>query len=912
MGRSIEARAGKPGASVRSPLLQAGEAAGLPAGVRRLPEVTSGSKTLRCHIADTADLAAKGKVALLVTEVQRLATEGMLIELTSGTKQWKIDASWLPRDFGKLEGELESFVKRSIAAKRDLQNRVEKGNIGNANRPRWLLNGPYVAGKVFEQRRTLEVWSIYRDYLDGCSFEDIAENLATRGRGHKEPASIAQALFSPSAIGLWGSTPESAIPATENDYRPDRPALLKLSTFRHVLDLRKARGSVPKRESERVLLSGLLWCGDCGSKVSLKVDSRRNSITRRCATRCAQHGKPFASEPFESTLLEWLLTKDDFLHELSNPLQIDEEDLVEAMRKFAWSPASRGSLEAAVRAQEQRLEQSPQHALRHYIERMRQEPHSGRKTEMRRRLRQVLLKRVDRIVLGADLAARPQQRDYEPYMGFEHGIDLQSDHVTRATRTHAQVSAQVQLRGQPGTERAFTLHMEHGDLGLDDRVPQRPRRRSTNRATRALSATPGTVGARPKDRDEGGPPMQSATVDTRIAIPLAPGFVIQHDAGPEYEHFISIVADELFQIRLHPEGLGNGLPSWRTTSRPSDSEVAFWLQRVRDSLNRKNRSILAKLVLTKSPATCDEKEIDAGWLGSYCVSNGSAEVRLYVDSIESTAKDLGCSSRDLARIVLKHEIGHHVAPATTEEMAEYNSRSTNAQTSRVETAAQLFAWFTSDAADRDLMRKWLDRYPSDAYRIYQELLGFAAGKHRSHPCKFRPGWITAWELSLEADHIETPLPTARIEDSLKELHQALDALLDSSRYNYPHLRFWVVPTEMAKGLPIGPDRPYRQRSTAIWRDKSKIGKVYCRLNLEYEFEDSDRSPVFQDYDHEATTNVSEKVLILIESEGQEERSRLRMLVVDEALSIEAAIENVARILKLTRQTARTDPRQAIP
>lgn len=199
----------------------------------------------------------------------------------------------------------------------------------------------------------------------------------------------------------------------------------------------------------------------------------------------------------------------------------------------------------------------------------------------------------------------------------------------------------------------------------------------------------------------------------------------------------------------------------------------------------------------------NEGDIDGGWLGSYNFAN--AAITLYVGGITRVAAVIGCSTRRLGRIVLKHELGHHAAPGTDEERSRYVSCSTNEATCRAETAAQLFAWYTSDAADRNVMLQRLDRYLSEAYRMYQELLRCSQavsspdGDVRAEG--IRLGWINAWQLVQAADRASLMVFRQRAAEELAGLSTVFSALIDASGSRFPSVEHWSILSTASKGVP---------------------------------------------------------------------------------------------------------------
>lgn len=123
------------------------------------------------------------------------------------------------------------------------------------------------------------------------------------------------------------------------------------------------------------------------------------------------------------------------------------------------------------------------------------------------------------------------------------------------------------------------------------------------------------------------------------------------------------------------------------------------------------------------------------YLGRY--RQGLGIIELKVDAIEAAAASLGKVAEDLLRVVLRHEIGHHIAPTTPGEAMQYDSENANAPTARAETAAQLFAFMTSPPHEQDVLRMLSEVQPP-AYRMFEHFLQLTGGPGLSP--------ITAWQL----------------------------------------------------------------------------------------------------------------------------------------------------------------------
>jgi hypothetical protein len=223
---------------------------------------------------------------------------------------------------------------------------------------------------------------------------------------------------------------------------------------------------------------------------------------------------------------------------------------------------------------------------------------------------------------------------------------------------------------------------------------------------------------------------------------------------------------ELKDVCINPAGLGAlGLTSLDANGE-DDSETALGTHDFMPLAELIRRQVGDRAVdavyIVDSLTSSEELAIDRGHLGSYRAGqNGAGEIYLYADLIVKASGHLGCSAREMRKLVLRHELGHHVAPATAQEMADYDSDSYPAtpSTCRVETAAQLFAWLTSEAAGRDLMTlralRRVELNTQLAYVAYVHFIKFATNRPAGG---IRAGWLMAWQLSQEFDYARLTLP----------------------------------------------------------------------------------------------------------------------------------------------------------
>lgn len=288
---------------------------------------------------------------------------------------------------------------------------------------------------------------------------------------------------------------------------------------------------------------------------------------------------------------------------------------------------------------------------------------------------------------------------------------------------------------------------------------------------------------------------------TKIRIPRAEYLRVADTTGMSEEDYVvwkQFVRTQFANLRVYPEGLGSWnveLSSKKRTDRGYQSFInsispaaasPFYVELANAPTSRgyKVHKGQSGFYRSASPPEASPSDveladlpksenhpIDTDWLGSYsCPNAGIPILRLYVDRIQSCSREQpSCTQWDLAAVVLRHELGHHVSRLTPEEAQAYDSSTKNAETCRPETAAQLFAWLTSDSAGRALIEK-LDLKPGSgqatAYNRFWFFVQFAEGSltasqsKLSPPYVVRPGWTLAWQLTQSPKYAEFKVPGA--------------------------------------------------------------------------------------------------------------------------------------------------------
>lgn len=261
----------------------------------------------------------------------------------------------------------------------------------------------------------------------------------------------------------------------------------------------------------------------------------------------------------------------------------------------------------------------------------------------------------------------------------------------------------------------------------------------------------------------------------KIVVACGPEFRIEDQLAPcsAYVQWADWVAKELDAIQLKTAGLGPGFLRRGYGTRTSRCDARWWVALVNERLSRRP---VAGVELRPEPAAGLEREdgTDRHWLlGSYCARR--RVIALYPQAIARAAAGLPlglrASARDVLRVVLLHELGHHVSPGDDHERRAYNSAKADAATSRLETAAQAFAWLTSDAEGRALLEH-LSQGVSPAYRAYQALFGQASSCSGSP----RLGWLSAWQLSQFPSCADLPLPQRSVMMSYARWRAFLEAV----------------------------------------------------------------------------------------------------------------------------------------
>lgn len=407
---------------------------------------------------------------------QFVKDEVVELDLHVSGRTYHLSVDWTSEDFAELRGTLKVVAQRAMSAAEALQRRVAQGEVGEANRPSWLRASPYKPGQVFEEERIVDVWSMLCDYLDGFSLEDIATRLADSGGPVLGPQSVAQAIFSPSLTGSWGGCDEDPS-KPQGDHRPIRPAVLEPATFRHLIGLRALREDAPKRLSDRLLLSDLLHCARCGEKVTIKFDDRRSRVPLKCHGGCtmAALGSVGALKGLERQLFAWLGHQGDFLRELENPLRVASHVLIKAVRTYTWDPKNPLSLESHVhRVHGSRTATvdaaDAARALDALLVSLETDDKSPEKVDLRRRLHQILRKRVAKVFIDPGMQLRPERRAYD---ALRFGLDLGINEKLPAKSDRTRRRIGIQLVGHSDPQPAFELDTAALSAALPGRMPRR-------------------------------------------------------------------------------------------------------------------------------------------------------------------------------------------------------------------------------------------------------------------------------------------------------------------------------------------------------------------------------------------------------------------------------------------------------
>lgn len=236
--------------------------------------------------------------------------------------------------------------------------------------------------------------------------------------------------------------------------------------------------------------------------------------------------------------------------------------------------------------------------------------------------------------------------------------------------------------------------------------------------------------------------------------------VITTRCPPEFAHWSGPIDHAFLAIRLEPEGLGAWSVAAETEARVQDDG---WEPFVRSIRRHLQTNPLSRIELVDPPGAEEVRASIRDRLGAYSSveeaggSQPEATVYLYPARIAAEANRLGCDPLDLARVVLRHECGHHVAPASESERRAYQRDSPNPATMRTEAAAQLFAWLTSAPPERRLIQR-LATAQSTPYQVFGQVIDFAVGRcvrqSADLSARPRPGWLLAWSTVRSARYGE--------------------------------------------------------------------------------------------------------------------------------------------------------------
>lgn len=243
----------------------------------------------------------------------------------------------------------------------------------------------------------------------------------------------------------------------------------------------------------------------------------------------------------------------------------------------------------------------------------------------------------------------------------------------------------------------------------------------------------------------------------RLIIRKSDAFCVTNFAGAPFDHWIDHVHHLLDDVRLNPQGLGaalsgeNDAPPIGQRDPALEADANDWCNQVNKVFDE---TPLAQIEL-RLKARAKDPIIDQGYLGTYHRGQEGPVITLYPDAIETAAASYGYPWVELASKVLRHELGHHASFWEDEEEAKYDSRTANAATCRLETAAQLFAWLTGNAESRNLIAHFAEHQPT-AYSVYKSFLSHGSGGNSL-------GWMSAWQFSQYPREAFVLLPEANLQ-----------------------------------------------------------------------------------------------------------------------------------------------------
>lgn len=474
----------------------------------RLPNAESATraKALRGESDLEISEAAEDLAGQLLKRVKAAVRGGARLELDIEGQRYCLADPVSAREIGTIEGylraKLEISLRRSVSGRAGARTIATATNPGDANTPGWLCppqgkaadgRAAYAKGKAFEPKLAPGVWRVFEHYLAGDSMPAVANRLnlkqipdkyrqgaRTAGRLKYQPpgmglwsaATVHNLLKAPATIGLHGGA--SVDLKSESPPTPVRPALLTWPTFRLVQDLLAAKLASTRPEAAH-LLSGRLYCLNCRQdgrgETQLDCPPRKEGLQLRCQHK---HKVP-RYDAFEGCLLAWLQKEQDVAHELDDLLHASDEELNNAIHDFGWPPAdtdSPASLEEAVlrfqaarcayRSDEKRCER-----VAAFIESMTLAPPGERRNALRRKMRCVLRRHIDRVFVG-DVSVQPlsvEERSRLTYLGL--GTADEVFDTAGAVRPGARVLAvAVQRFGQAHADPMFRLALSSTSFEL--------------------------------------------------------------------------------------------------------------------------------------------------------------------------------------------------------------------------------------------------------------------------------------------------------------------------------------------------------------------------------------------------------------------------------------------------------------
>lgn len=424
----------------------------------RLPNAGSATRAgaLNGESDNAISEATKALTGRLLDEVEAAVRGGARLELDIEGRHYWLANPVSGREIGNIEGDLKASLdkslKRSVSAKAGARTIASSTNPGDANTPGWLCpphgkaadgRPAYAKGMAFEPKFAPGVWRVIERYLAGDSMPEIANRLnsehipgkysdgvRTAGRLKYQPpgmgswsaATVNNLLKTPATIGLHGGA--SVDLEASSPPAPVRPALLTWSTFQLVQDLLDAKLASTRHDAAH-LLAGRLYCLSCRQEgrgeTKLLCPPRKDGLELRCL-----HGhKVPRYDAFEEHLLRWLQGRQDVAHELDDLMRARDEELKKAIGDFSWppvDPAAPVSLEEAVQRLQAarhtyRSEEEKHERVAAFIEAMASAPRGEGRNALRRKMRSVLRRHINRVFVG-DVSFQPLSVEERPLLAY--------------------------------------------------------------------------------------------------------------------------------------------------------------------------------------------------------------------------------------------------------------------------------------------------------------------------------------------------------------------------------------------------------------------------------------------------------------------------------------------------------------